>query len=182
MNCRKSLIITETVHSEAGHAAPEPVTRVAAIAVLDNPAAGRFASDLSGLADIGLAFGEALAAAAVGMLRRAPVAYGKAAIRRRPWRGRARRRHPPSQAGETHARRLRRRRGAHPLGRQGGVGRRCNIDVPLAHKDEIWSFNELDTMTVMVADAPRPDEILAVMVFSDGGRPFPRIGSSRAVV
>ena len=56
------------------------------------------------------------------------------------------------------------------------------IDVPLAHKDETWSFNELDTMTVMVADAPRPDEILAVMVFSDGGRPLPRIGSGRAVV
>ena len=181
MNCRKSLFITETVHSEAGHAAPEPVTRVAAIAVLDNPVAGRFATDLSDLADIGLAFGEALAAAAVGMLCRAPVAYGKAAI--------------VGVHGEVeHAAAILHPKLGKPMRAACGGGETlipsvakvasagAAIDVPLAHKDEIWSFNELDTMTVMVADAPRPDEILAVMVFSDGGRPSPRIGSSRAVV
>ncbi len=181
MNCRKSLFITETVHAEAGHAAPEPVTRVAAIAVLDNPAAGRFMADLSDLADIGLAFGEAFAAAAVDMLRRAPVAYGKAAI--------------VGVHGEVeHAAGILHPKLGKPMRAACGGGEAlipsvakvssagAAIDVPLAHKDEIWSFNELDTMTVMVADAPRPDEILAVMVFSDGGRPSPRIGSGRAVV
>ncbi len=34
-----------------------------------------------------------------------------------------------------------------------GVG--TAIDVPLAHKDNIWAFDFLDTMTVSVADAPR---------------------------
>jgi len=56
------------------------------------------------------------------------------------------------------------------------------IDVPLAHKDEVWSFDELDTMTVMVGDAPRPNEILMVMAYSDGGRPAARIGKGRAAV
>jgi hypothetical protein len=34
-------------------------------------------------------------------------------------------------------------------------------------------------MTVRVADAPRPDEIVVVMVAADGGRVAPRIGKGR---
>ena len=51
------------------------------------------------------------------------------------------------------------------------------IDVPLGHKDEAWSFDHFDTITVMVADAPRPDEIVLCMAVADGGRPHPRVGS-----
>src|ERR1044072_457505 len=53
------------------------------------------------------------------------------------------------------------------------------IDVPLAHKDDIWSFDHFDTMTVMVPDAPRPDEIVVIMIAADGGRPAPRRGKGR---
>ena len=53
------------------------------------------------------------------------------------------------------------------------------IDVPLAHKDNIWAFDYLDTMTLMVADAPRPDEIVLAMVASTGGRANPRVGKGR---
>ena len=56
----------------------------------------------------------------------------------------------------------------------------ATLDVPLANKDNIWSFHELDTMTVSVADAPRPDEIMVVMAVADGGRPRPRVGKGRA--
>src|SRR5215472_18008784 len=31
------------------------------------------------------------------------------------------------------------------------------LDVPLGHKDDSWSFPHFDTITVSVADAPRPD-------------------------
>jgi hypothetical protein len=34
-------------------------------------------------------------------------------------------------------------------------------------------------MTVMVADAPRPDEIMLIMIAADGGRPSPRVGKGR---
>ena len=51
------------------------------------------------------------------------------------------------------------------------------IDLPLGHKDEVWSFDHFDTVTVMVPDAPRPDEIVLCMAVSDGPRPHPRIGS-----
>ncbi|MEM1315939.1 MAG: amino acid synthesis family protein, partial [Pseudomonadota bacterium] len=50
------------------------------------------------------------------------------------------------------------------------------LDVPLGHKDEAWSFDHFDTLTVTVADAPRADEILLVMAVADGGRPRPRCG------
>jgi hypothetical protein len=54
----------------------------------------------------------------------------------------------------------------------------ASIDVPLGHKDEAWSFDHFDTMTVMVADAPSPDEIAIVLAFADGGRPIPRCSSA----
>ena len=59
----------------------------------------------------------------------------------------------------------------------GGPG--TAIDVPLAHKDNIWSFDHLATMTISTDDAPRPDEIVVIMAISDGGRPHPRVGKGR---
>jgi Amino acid synthesis len=58
----------------------------------------------------------------------------------------------------------------------------ASIDVPLVHKDNLWSFDHFDTMTLSVADAPRPDEIVVIMIVADGGRPHPRVGKGRAVV
>src|SRR5215469_12135849 len=34
----------------------------------------------------------------------------------------------------------------------------ASLDVPLGHKDDSWSFPHFDTITVSVADAPRPKE------------------------
>ena len=50
------------------------------------------------------------------------------------------------------------------------------LDVPLGHRNDPWSFDHFDTITVSVADAPRPDEILVAMAVADGGRPRPRCG------
>ena len=52
----------------------------------------------------------------------------------------------------------------------------ASIDVPLGHKDEPWSFDHFDTLTVCVADAPRPNEIVIVVAVADGGRLSPRCG------
>jgi Amino acid synthesis len=53
----------------------------------------------------------------------------------------------------------------------------ASLDVPLGHKDDSWSFQHFDTITVSVADAPRPDEILVVMAIADGGRLRNRCGT-----
>jgi hypothetical protein len=52
------------------------------------------------------------------------------------------------------------------------------LDVPLGHKDDPWSFEHFDTITVSVADAPRPDEIAVVMAIADGGRLDNRCGTA----
>ena len=57
----------------------------------------------------------------------------------------------------------------------------ASIDIPLGHKDDMWSFNEIDTLTVTIGGAPRPNEIVVIVALSDGGRPRPRVAKSGAV-
>jgi hypothetical protein len=176
---RKILFVQERVLAEAGVAAAVPVTRVAGIAVLNNPFAGAgHAADLSPLFEAGKLLGERIMPEVIKLLGGVPAAYGKAAI-------------VGVNGDQEHGAAL-----VHPkLGAPmraavgGGEAIICSnvkiaaagtcIDVPLAHKDNIWAFDYLDTLTVMVADAPRPDEIVVVMVASTGGRANPRIGKGR---
>lgn len=178
-NIRKTLYIKEIVSREAGAPAPRPVSRVAAIAVIENPFSGRFVDDLSALFDVGLVLGDEMMPLAAAQLDGAPTAYGKAAI-------------VGVNGDLEHAAAVLHPKLGKPMRAALGGGEAiipsttkvaaagAIIDVPLANKDNIWSFDELDTMTVCVADAPRPDEILVVMAISDGGRPHPRVGKGRA--
>jgi Amino acid synthesis len=176
MDIRKTILIKEIIEAEGFGETCEAITRVIAAAVIKNPFAGHFVEDLSQLFDIGGQLGERLADEAVGLLARPPVSYGKAAI--------------IGVAGDLeHGGAL-----IHPkLGKSmraavgGGkalipsnakiASAGVSIDIPLGHKDEAWSFDHFDTMTVMVADAPRPDEIVLCVGVSDGPRPHPRVGS-----
>jgi hypothetical protein len=54
------------------------------------------------------------------------------------------------------------------------------IDVPLSDRDDVWAFDRIDTVTVAVPDAPRPNEIVVVVALADGGRPRPRIDKDGA--
>lgn len=181
MPIRKTLFVKEIVRAEAGRPAVQPVTRVAALAVLENPFAGRFEEMLEPLFDLGMQVGEELAPLAVEMLGGPAKAYGKAAI-------------VGVNGDLEHAAALLHPKLGKPMRAACGGGETlipsvtkvasagATIDVPLAHKDQVWSFDELDTMTVMVGDAPRPNEILMIMAYSDGGRPRPRVGKGRAAV
>ena len=80
MNLRKTMIIKETVEADGFGKGCGPITRVVAMAVIQNPFAGRFVEDLSPLFDLGGQLGERLMAEAVEMLGLPPVSYGKAAI------------------------------------------------------------------------------------------------------
>src|SRR6187551_62105 len=80
VEARKTVITVETVHAEAGRAAPRPVTRAVGIAVIPNPYAGRFVQDLSPLFDIGAHVAESLMPQLMKALTDKPIAYGKAAI------------------------------------------------------------------------------------------------------
>ena len=176
IDARKITTTTETIQFEQGRKLPKPITRIAGLAVITNPFAGQFTEYLSGLFKLGGTVGEELSDQLTKQLTRPIVSYGKAAI--------------VGSAGEMehggaciHPMLGKPMRGAIGGGKAvipsnvkiGGPG--TSIDVPLGHKDNVWSFDHFDTMTVTVPDAPRPDEIIVILAFADGGRPFPRCGS-----
>jgi hypothetical protein len=178
MNLRKISLTKETILADAGKPAAAPITRAVAVAVLANPFAGRFVEDLSPLFAQGAELGEMVMKDLVALLSRPATSYGKAAI--------------VGAGGEIehgaaciHPRLGKPMRDAVGGGEAiissnvkiGGPG--TTIDVPLAHKDNIWSFDHLDTITVFVADAPRADEVVVVVAISDAGRPHPRVGKGR---
>ncbi len=176
MDVRKTMIIKETIEADGYGKACDPITRVVAVAVIQNPFAGRFVDDLSPLFDVSGQLGERLMGDAVDMLAGSPVSYGKAAI--------------VGVDGEMeHGGAVLHPKLGKPMRAAVGGGKALipsnakvaaagvPIDLPLGHKDEAWSFDHFDTMTVMVADAPRPDEIVVCMAVSDGPRPHPRVGS-----
>ena len=51
------------------------------------------------------------------------------------------------------------------------------LDLPLGPKDNPWSFDHFDTMTLFVADAPTPAEIMMCVAYADGARALSRCGS-----
>ena len=53
----------------------------------------------------------------------------------------------------------------------------ASIDLPLGHKDNPWSFDHFDTMTLCVPDGPGPGEIVMFLAYADRGRPIPRCGT-----
>jgi hypothetical protein len=50
------------------------------------------------------------------------------------------------------------------------------IDVPLHFKNAAFVRTHFDAMEVRLPDAPRADELVLIVVVTDAGRPFPRIG------
>ena len=175
MEIRKIVYTRETVFGEGGGKAARPVNRAVALAVIENPFAGRFVEDLGPLFDIGGALGDRLMPELVTLLGGKVVAYAKAAI-------------VGVQGDAEHGHALIHPRLGKPMRSAVGGGREvicsnvkvaaagASIDMPLANKDNIWSFDDFCTMTVCVADAPRPAEVVVAMAISDGGRTSPRIG------
>ncbi len=178
-NIRRTLTIKDVTHAEGGKPTAHAITRVAAIAVIENPFAGRFVEDLSPLFDAGAALGEALMADAVVLLGRAPRSYGKAAL----VGINGEREHGGALIHPKLGKPMRAAVGGGEAiipsnAKVGSAG--ATLDVPIGNKDDVWSFDDFDTMTISVADAPGPDEIVVVMVVSDGSRPNPRSGKGRA--
>ena len=173
MDIRRLTLIKDVVHAEGGLPAATPVTRVAACAVIGNPLAGRPQDDVSALVPFGADLGELLVKEALALLPQPAIAYGKAAI--------------VGTAGDLeHAAAILHPRMGKPMRdaiggglaiipsnvKIGAVG--SGIDIPLGHKDDVWSFDQIDTLSVTIPNAPRPDEIVVIVALADGGRPRPR--------
>jgi hypothetical protein len=49
------------------------------------------------------------------------------------------------------------------------------IDIPLHCKDDEWSFDHFDAVSLTIPDAPMDDEIVIAIALADGGRPLARV-------
>ncbi|MDG2284192.1 MAG: amino acid synthesis family protein, partial [Alphaproteobacteria bacterium] len=65
---RKMMTVTDEIHREMGREISPPTRRAAAIAVIENPFAGRYVEDLSDLMEIGVELGGLLGERAVAAL------------------------------------------------------------------------------------------------------------------
>ena len=172
---RKLLTIVEDVRAEGGREVARPIRRVAAVAVIHNPFAGRFEANLMPLVQAGEELGALLGQRAVDALGAAVESYGKAAVvgLDGELEHAAAILHPtlgsPFRAAVGGGKAI------IPSAKKLGVAGTA-IDVPIHYKDAAFVRTHFDAMEVRVSDAPRPDEIVVALVVTDGGRPHPRVG------
>jgi hypothetical protein len=175
---RKTAVIVEETRKDIGRAVDPPTRKAAAIAVIENPCAGKYVDDLSALMEIGAELGGMLGemcVAALGIRPDQAESFGKAAIvgENGEWEHAAAILHP--KLGAPLRKAVEKGAALVPsIKKLGGPG--TSIDVPLGHKDAAYVRSHYDGMEVRLADAPRANEILVAVVVTDSGRPFPRVG------
>lgn len=176
MEISKIITVIEDLFSEEGKAANVPLRKVAVTAVCSNPCAGSYHENLSALVDGSAVIGKKIAPLAAEHLRtRGIQSYGKAAVV--GLNGAVE--HAEAVLTTTFGDTMRAAAGGGKawichMAKRGGPG--TVIDIPLAHKDALTVRSHYDAMTVMIPDAPLPDEIAITCVFSSGGRLNHRIG------
>ena len=170
MRIRKLLTVREEILEDGGRRVDPPVTKVAALAVIENPFAGRYAEDLGELVRTGEELGDLLGRRAVAALGAPVHSYGKAAVvgERGEYEHAAAILHPtlgaPFRAAVGGGTAI-----IPSAKKLGGPG--TAIDVPLHFKDAAFVRSHFDAMEVRCAD-----EILVALAVTGGGRPHPRIG------
>jgi len=179
LRIRRTYTFVENRMSEAGKVADNPLRKVAAVLVIENPCAGRYVKDLNPMIKASAALGSELAAMAAAAL--APYkaqSLGKGAI--------------VGIAGEQeHANALLTTEFAEPLRAALGGGKAwissmtkvaaagTMIDIPMNCKDALYVRSHYDGMTLMLPDAPMPDEIALILCLANRGRLNARVGGLR---
>ncbi|MBC2769234.1 amino acid synthesis family protein [Pusillimonas minor] len=175
---RKLVVVVDETRIEMGKAIQPATRRAVAMAVIENPFAGKYQEDLSALMAIGEELGGLLGekcVQALGITPNQAESYGKAAI--------------VGESGELeHAAAILHPKLGAPLRKavekgaalvpsskkMGTVG--SAIDVPLGHKDAAYVRSHFDAIEARVSDAPRANEIVVAVAVTDSGRPLPRVG------
>jgi hypothetical protein len=178
---RKRVITVEEIFHDRGPRATNPPKRAAALAVIENPFAGRYVEEIApfmeDLKPLGIEMAQALVAALGGDPKRIE-GYGKGAI--------------VGAAGELEHAALWHAPGGYGMRevlggakaivastkKLGGPGTR--LDVPVTHIDASYVRSHFDAIEVGIADAPRADEILLALVMTTGPRVHARVGGLRA--
>lgn len=174
MKIRKLVTIVEEIRADGQKETARPVRKAAAVAVIENPFAGRYEADLTPLVHVGEELGALLGKRAVEALGAPVESYGKAAVvgLDGEYEHAAAILHPalggPFRTAVGGGKAI--IPSAKKLGAAGTA-----IDVPVHYKDAAFVRSHFDAMEVRVADAPKPNEIVVALVVTDGGRPHPRV-------
>jgi hypothetical protein len=177
---RKKILTVEEVYHEGGPAADQPLLRGTAMAVINNPYAGRYEADISAAMDALKPLGLALAGELIAALGGADniQSYGKGAIagsngeleHAALW-------HVPGgwamreQLGDSMA--------IVPSTKKVGAPG-VRLDVPLTHVNASYVRSHFDAVEAGVNDAPRADELLVILAMATGGRIHARVGGLAA--
>ncbi|MGM4919395.1 amino acid synthesis family protein [Tardiphaga sp. 813_E8_N1_3] len=181
LDIRRLLCFTDHKEVEAGHRHEQPLRRVAAVAIVANPYAGRYVEDLSEAIAASVDVGAVLAKLAVEAMGSYKVeSYGKGGV--------------AGLGGELeHANAMLTTTFATPLREAVGGAEAwipsftklaapgCLIDVPLAHKDALYVRSHYDGVSVTLPpDAPAADEIALIVCLANRGRLNARVGGLNA--
>jgi hypothetical protein len=178
LRVRRWFNFVEHVVDHGNESAP-PLRKVAVAAVVENPYAGHQVEDLRPMIAASEELGHEMAKALLETLGPYKAqSYGKAGI--------------AGLAGEQeHANALLTTTFANPLRDAVGGGKAwissftkraapgIPIDVPLACKDALYVRSHYDGMTVVLPDAPWPDEIAVIFCVANRGRIGARVGGLR---
>ena len=173
---RRTHILIEERREEAGRIAGVPLRRVAAVAVVHNPCAGRYAEDLQPMIQESVGLGREMGELALSAFGRHEVqSYGKGGI-------------VGLDGEQEHANALLTTAFANPIrDLLGGADAWISsftkkaapgtiVDVPMNHKDDVYVRSHYDGMSVVLPDAPMPDEIALIFCIANRGRLNARVG------
>jgi hypothetical protein len=179
---RKYVTVVEEILHEGGPPPPVPRRRAAVAAVVENPFAGRYVQEITGLMDDLKPLGIEMAKRLVDALGGDPKVvegYGKGAI--------------VGEAGELEHGALWHMPGGYAMRellgnakaivpsakKVGGLGSR--LDVPITHINASYVRSHFDGFEIGIADAPRSREIVFVLAMTTGPRVHDRAGGLAAM-
>jgi hypothetical protein len=177
---RKLSTSVEEIYHEGGPIADIPLKRVAAIAVIKNPFAGRYEPNIQGFIDDLRPLGLMMARKMVEIIGDASLVegYGKGAL--------------IGSAGELEHGALWHAPGGYAMReviggskaivpsskKVGAAGAR--LDVPVTHINASYVRSHFDSMEIGLNDSPRADEMLLALVMTTGARVHSRSGGLEA--
>lgn len=156
-----------------------PLRKVAAVAVIENPYAGRYVDNLNEMIGASRTLGVELAKLAIDELGSYKAqSYGKGGV-------------VGLDGEQEHANALLTTVFADPVREAIGGGKAwissftkragpgAQIDVPLASKDALYVRSHYDGMTLTLPETPLPDEVALIVCLANRGRPNARVGGLR---
>ena len=177
VNIRKIAYILEQINHEGGTIAKNPLKRIAGLAVIENPFAGKYVEDIVGFSDDLKPLGMQLSAEMIRRLggdSKIVEGYGKGSIagangeleHAALW-------HVPG--GYSMREMIEASMAIVPSSKKvGAVGVR--LDVPITHSNASYVRSHFDAMEVGLNDAPHADELLLALVMTTGARIHSRTG------